>query len=213
MAPMPFGLQLFSVRGECAKDLPATLKAVRGIGYQAVEPWGYDGSKVEWQAVPARDLRRMLDDNGLTCCGMHLLTAGHRQLRQRRRRSDSDPAQVPRAGAVGASEGLRRPCRIGHWRRQGRLAGGFPPVPDRAQDRVVRGGGGRRRRVGLRREPPQSGQSPPHGQVIHYLLAPLDENLKSATIYAKSAIGVLRLGAAALWHRRSFMSVRSGCAD
>jgi sugar phosphate isomerase/epimerase len=74
MAAIPFGLQLFSVRGECAKGLPATLKAVRDIGYQAVEPWGYDGGKVEWQAVPARDLRRMLDDNGLTCCGMHLLT-------------------------------------------------------------------------------------------------------------------------------------------
>ena len=30
---IPIGLQLFSVRGECVKDLPATLKAVADIGY------------------------------------------------------------------------------------------------------------------------------------------------------------------------------------
>jgi sugar phosphate isomerase/epimerase len=74
MTNTPFGLQLFSVRGECGKDLAATLKAVRDIGYQAVEPWGYDGSKAEWQGVGGKTLRKMLDDNGLACCGMHLST-------------------------------------------------------------------------------------------------------------------------------------------
>lgn len=68
------GLQLFSVRGECEKDLPATLKAVAEIGYVGVEPWGYAGDKVEWMQRTARDLRALLDDSGLACCGMHLRT-------------------------------------------------------------------------------------------------------------------------------------------
>ena len=43
---IPIGLQLYSVRGECVKDLPATLKNVAGIGYAGAEPWGYDGNEI-----------------------------------------------------------------------------------------------------------------------------------------------------------------------
>lgn len=71
---VPIGLQLFSVRGECNKDLPATLKAVAEIGYVAVEPWGYAGDQLEWMGWTAKDIRKMLDDNGLMCCGIHLTT-------------------------------------------------------------------------------------------------------------------------------------------
>lgn len=61
---IPVGLQLYSVRTECQKDLPATIEAVAGIGYQGVEFAGfYDYS--------AKDLRKLLDDNGLKCCGSH----------------------------------------------------------------------------------------------------------------------------------------------
>jgi len=74
MAKVPIGLQLFSVRGECSKDLPATLEAVAALGYKAVEPWGYGGDKVEWMGFGARALRTLLDDNGLACCGIHLAT-------------------------------------------------------------------------------------------------------------------------------------------
>jgi len=74
VAKIPVGLQLFSVRGECSKDLPATLKAVADIGYVAIEPWGYGGDKLEWMGHPAKAIRKMLDDNGLTCCGIHLAT-------------------------------------------------------------------------------------------------------------------------------------------
>lgn len=73
-AQVPIGLQLFCVRGECERDLPATLKSVAEIGYVAVEPWGYAGDKVEWLGRKPRELRKMLDDNGLQCCGMHLQT-------------------------------------------------------------------------------------------------------------------------------------------
>jgi sugar phosphate isomerase/epimerase len=71
---VPIGLQLFSVRGECSKDLAATLDSVAEIGYVAAEPWGYDGQKVEWMGVPAAELRAWYDKSGLACCGMHLRT-------------------------------------------------------------------------------------------------------------------------------------------
>jgi sugar phosphate isomerase/epimerase len=71
---VPIGLQLFSVRGECKKDLPATLKAVAELGYVGAEPWGYGGDTLEWMGWPAKDVRKMYDDTGLTCCGMHLST-------------------------------------------------------------------------------------------------------------------------------------------
>lgn len=74
MAKIPIALQLFSVRGECKNDLPATLKAVADIGYQGAEPWGYRGDEVEWMGYSAKDLRTMWGDNGLVCCGMHLAT-------------------------------------------------------------------------------------------------------------------------------------------
>ncbi len=71
---IPIGLQLFSVRGECEKDLPAALKAVADCGYAGAEPWGYDGSSLEWKGHHCRDIRRLYDDNGLACCGIHLST-------------------------------------------------------------------------------------------------------------------------------------------
>ena len=71
---IPIGLQLFSVRGECSKDLPATLKAVKEIGYVGAEPWGYGGDKLEWMGWAVKDVRKMFDDNCLKCCGIHLST-------------------------------------------------------------------------------------------------------------------------------------------
>lgn len=71
---VPIGLQLYVVREECSKDLPATLETVAAIGYEAVEPWGYGGDTLEWLGWSAKDLRKMLDDNGLRCCGIHLRT-------------------------------------------------------------------------------------------------------------------------------------------
>jgi sugar phosphate isomerase/epimerase len=58
------GVQLYSVRKECAKDLPGTLNAIGKIGYQAVEFAGYHGRD-------AKTLRKLLDEAGLKCCGTH----------------------------------------------------------------------------------------------------------------------------------------------
>jgi len=74
MPNIPIALQLFSVRGECQKDLPATIQAVADLGYVGVEPWGYKGDSVEWLGHAAADIRKMLDDAGVTCCGIHLAT-------------------------------------------------------------------------------------------------------------------------------------------
>jgi sugar phosphate isomerase/epimerase len=74
MKKIPVGLQLFAVRGEVTGDLAGALGSVSRIGYRGVEPWGYSGDKVEWMGVSGDVLRRMLDDNGLACCGMHVAT-------------------------------------------------------------------------------------------------------------------------------------------
>src|SRR5438094_6516248 len=65
MTNIPIGLQLYSVREDAAKDLPGVLKAVAKMGYEGVEFAGYYGHS-------AQDVRKMLDDNGLKCCGGHL---------------------------------------------------------------------------------------------------------------------------------------------
>jgi sugar phosphate isomerase/epimerase len=65
-AKIPIGLELWSVRQQCEKELPLVLKAVAEMGYQAVELahsyYGHDSAA--W--------RKLLDGNGLKSCGMHL---------------------------------------------------------------------------------------------------------------------------------------------
>ena len=58
-------LQLYSVRKDCEKDLPGTIAAVAKMGYQGVEFAGYYGRT-------AKDLKKLLDDNGLKCVGTHI---------------------------------------------------------------------------------------------------------------------------------------------
>ena len=66
--PIGVGLQLYSVRRECGaekgKGLIKVIEAVAKMGYEAVEFAGYYG----WGA---KDLKKLLDANGLTCCGTH----------------------------------------------------------------------------------------------------------------------------------------------
>ena len=61
---IPVGLQLYSVREQCAKDLPGVLAAVAQMGYKGVEFAGYHNRS-------AKDLRKLLDANGLVACGTH----------------------------------------------------------------------------------------------------------------------------------------------
>lgn len=62
---MRIGVQLYSVRTECAKDLPGTLKALAKMGYTGVEFAGYYGRS-------ASEIHQMLEENKLKCYGTHL---------------------------------------------------------------------------------------------------------------------------------------------
>ena len=64
MARIPIALELYSVRNELAEDVAGTLEAVAEMGYEGVEfagPPQHEGA----------ELRTILDDNGLVCCGWH----------------------------------------------------------------------------------------------------------------------------------------------
>lgn len=63
---IPIALELYSVRNELAKDFVPVIEAVGKMGYQGVEFAGYHG----WDKKP-NELRKLLDDNGLKCCGTH----------------------------------------------------------------------------------------------------------------------------------------------
>ena len=59
------GAQLYTVRQDAARDLPAVLEAVRKIGYTEVETyWDIYGH-------PPAELRRMVNDHGLTAPSGH----------------------------------------------------------------------------------------------------------------------------------------------
>src|SRR5213594_139751 len=61
---IPIGLELYSLREQCKTDLPGMLEAVSKTGYKGVEFAGYHGHS-------AKELRKMLDDNGIVACGTH----------------------------------------------------------------------------------------------------------------------------------------------
>jgi sugar phosphate isomerase/epimerase len=63
---IPIGLELYSVRNELPKDFTGVIEAIGKMGYQGVEFAGYHG----WDKKPT-ELRKLLDDNGLKCCGTH----------------------------------------------------------------------------------------------------------------------------------------------
>jgi sugar phosphate isomerase/epimerase len=64
----PIGLELYSVRRELARDLPATLRAVSQMGYQVLE---FYAPYLGWTIPYAKDVRTQLDDLGLRCYSTH----------------------------------------------------------------------------------------------------------------------------------------------
>jgi sugar phosphate isomerase/epimerase len=64
----PIGLELYSVRGELARDLPNTLRQVAKIGYEAVE---FYSPYFEWTIPYAKEVRSLMDDLGLRCYSTH----------------------------------------------------------------------------------------------------------------------------------------------
>jgi sugar phosphate isomerase/epimerase len=64
----PVGLELYSVRGELAKDDISTVKTVAKIGYEVVE---FFSPYFNWTANHAREIRKVLDDAGVVCHSTH----------------------------------------------------------------------------------------------------------------------------------------------
>jgi sugar phosphate isomerase/epimerase len=62
------GLELYSVRGELARDLPNTLKTVAKFGYEVVE---FYSPYFKWTPAYTKDVRAQLDDLGLRCYSTH----------------------------------------------------------------------------------------------------------------------------------------------
>src|SRR5688500_2739398 len=65
---IPVGLELYSVRGDLAKDLLGTVAAVGKMGYQVVE---FYSPYMQWTSERAKEVRKVLDDSGLTCPSTH----------------------------------------------------------------------------------------------------------------------------------------------
>src|SRR6185295_7716664 len=65
---VPVGLELYSVRGELAKDLLGTVAAVGKMGYQVVE---FYAPYLEWTPETAKSVRKVMDDTGLKCRSTH----------------------------------------------------------------------------------------------------------------------------------------------
>ena len=64
----PLGLELYSVRGELARDLPGTLKTVAKLGYEVVE---FYSPYFKWTPAYTKDVRAQMDDLGLRCYSTH----------------------------------------------------------------------------------------------------------------------------------------------
>jgi sugar phosphate isomerase/epimerase len=65
---IPIGLELYSVRGELARDLTATVIAVARIGYQVVE---FFAPYYQWTEDYAKQVRKLMDDLGIRCNSTH----------------------------------------------------------------------------------------------------------------------------------------------
>lgn len=65
MAQAQVGIQLYTLRDQTKHDFLGTIRKVADMGYKAVEFAGYFG-------VPARELRKVLDDCGLSAPSSHV---------------------------------------------------------------------------------------------------------------------------------------------
>jgi sugar phosphate isomerase/epimerase len=62
------GIELYSVRGELAKDLPNTLRTIAKFGYEIVE---FYSPYFKWTPAYAKEVRTQMDDLDLRCYSTH----------------------------------------------------------------------------------------------------------------------------------------------
>src|SRR5437660_10002940 len=67
---IPIGVQLYSVRGEVARNVAETLKKLSQIGYQAVEVWGYGGIPNGYEGCCGSEYLKMMDGCVIRCSAL-----------------------------------------------------------------------------------------------------------------------------------------------
>jgi sugar phosphate isomerase/epimerase len=65
---LPVGLELYSVRGELAKNPEATVRAVAQMGYQVVE---FYAPYFDWSESQTKQMKKLMDDLGIRCLSTH----------------------------------------------------------------------------------------------------------------------------------------------
>lgn len=65
------GYQLFSIRDEMARDPIATLKALKKMGYEDFETYGFDSEKMLFYGFEVSEFKSILDDLGLSVSSGH----------------------------------------------------------------------------------------------------------------------------------------------
>ena len=65
------GLQLFSINDDMNKDTMGTLKAIKAMGYDDFEIYGFDGEKGTYYGIETGDFKKMIDDLELTASSGH----------------------------------------------------------------------------------------------------------------------------------------------
>ncbi len=81
------GYQLFSIRDEMGKNPVATLLALKEMGYEDFEIYGYDEEQGEYYGYKASEFKKILDDLALT------VTSGHYGFSPYLERSEDDLKQ------------------------------------------------------------------------------------------------------------------------
>ncbi len=65
------GLQLFTIRDAMEKDPLGSLKAVRALGYEDLEIYGYNGDQDTYYNYKTADFKKILEDHDLTTTSGH----------------------------------------------------------------------------------------------------------------------------------------------
>ena len=65
------GLQLFTIRDAMEKDVISSLKAVRELGYEDLEIYGYNGNEGSYYGYKSADFKKVLEDHQLTTSSGH----------------------------------------------------------------------------------------------------------------------------------------------
>ena len=65
------GYQLFSVHEDMVKDTLGTLQALKAMGYEDFETYGFDDKEVTYYGIKAADFKKLLDELDLTATSGH----------------------------------------------------------------------------------------------------------------------------------------------